>query len=278
MIDVTEFQPRDRANISALIAMINSQICTPHLPHVGSYLRSFQSVVAKLKADEEEQLRRKALKTVSPDMSDTDWEQYYRDRDDRLARSFIKPPEDPEAAQEALLQEMSSSVLDAALNSSPGTALRADVKAGRGGMDISNAEILKLAQLPLVVRAETYKKWHKDDKCQRDGCGKLIGNHSLKKFKAHHHIGIFGEKLEAQAQVLSYEFKPRYNASDIDAHRGLYLDDCKLATLSINGRITTFRLTVGFRRAIYERDDNNVFWFMRETTDEELEARDSSVY
>jgi hypothetical protein len=196
-----------------------------------------------------------------------------------IVRSAPNPyASDADEGRERLLQEMSSSVLDAALN---GAGLRVDVtslKANRGGMDISNAEILKLAQLPLVVRAETYKKWHKDEKCQRDGCGKLIGNHSLKKFKAHHHIAIFGEKLEAQAQVLGYEFKPRYNASEIDAHRGLYLDDCKLATRSINGQVQSFRLIVGFRTAIYERDDNNVFWFIRETTDEELEARDSSVY
>lgn len=217
---------------------------------------------------------------MSPDMSDADWQQIYYDREraEQLARSFIKPIEDSEAAQEALLREMSSSVLDAALN---GAGLRVgatSLKDGRGGMDISNAEILKLAQLPFVVRAETYKKWHKDDKCQRDGCGKLIGNHSLKKFIAHHHVAVFNEPLEAQAEVLAFEFPEYYSAAEIEAQRGVWLGQCRIATRYINGSVVSFRLTYGFRIAIYERHIDGDFYFISEKVNEDAEARDSSIF
>ena len=128
--------------------------------------------------------------------------------------------------------------------------------------------------MPAALRIERWKKLHKDDRCRRDKCGKLIGNHSLKKFKEHHVVAVFDKPFTEYAAALSFRFRARYNADEIEAVRSVLFDDCRIATKSINGRVVSFQLTHGFRVALYERDDNNVFWFIAEKVNNELENRD----
>lgn len=70
---------------------------------------------------------------------------------------------------------------------------------------ITDDEVLKLAELPRAVRAEKFQKWRRNDKCPREGCGKLIGNHALKKFKEHFHVATFGQPVEDRARVVLEE-------------------------------------------------------------------------
>lgn len=128
-------------------------------------------------------------------------------------------------------------------------------------LGITDDECIALAELPRVVRAERFQKWRRNDKCPRDGCGKLIGNHSLKRFKEHFEIATFGLPLERRVEAVladreaeaeaardrarfeSMKFPLKISAQDLAAVRGIdRIFGCKVRFVDEPGAPRTVEL------------------------------------
>lgn len=134
-----------------------------------------------------------------------------------------------------------------------------DVPAGHLG--IPDEVVLELAELPRIVRPKRFQRINRDVKCPREGCGKLIGNHSLKRFKEHFAIETFNEPLERRAREIeeereteeaaaakraefeAFRFPEKIEASVVAEVRGMAkLFGCRLRHITEPGAPRTFEL------------------------------------